>query len=165
MKCQKYQVTRNAESRRQKAEGRGQKAVGKLIVQGLALYLATCLLLPLATLAQEDCEDKKPKSKLNGQGLVLPTATATTQNASMQNVPQSSAVAPGANRQMATVERVGVNVADPTPLTLEEAIAFALANNKDINASRIDVELARFDLTAAKGVYDPKFSVETYAEH
>src|SRR5262249_32147657 len=115
--------------------------------------------------AQEDCEDKKPKSKLNGQGLVLPTATATTQNASMQNVPQSSAVAPGANRQMPTVERVGVNVADPTPLTLEEAIAFALANNKDINASRIDVELARFDLTAAKGVYDPKFSVETYAEH
>lgn len=66
---------------------------------------------------------------------------------------------------MPQTDRVGVNVAEQTPITLDEAIAFALANNKDINASRIDVEMARFDLTAAKGVYDPKISVEPYAEH
>ena len=165
MKFQKYQATRKTENRGQSAVGskqkvgRRQKAVSRWIAQGLALYLTTCLLLPLVTLAQEDCEDKKPKSKLNGQSLVLPTA-----NAAMQNALQSSP-APNTNSQMPTAERVGVNVAEQTPLTLEEAIAFALANNKDINASRIDVELARFDLTAAKGVYDPKFSVETYTEH
>lgn len=62
-------------------------------------------------------------------------------------------------------DRVGVNVADQTPITLDQAIAFALANNKDINASRIDVEMARFDVTGAQGAYDPKISSESYYEH
>jgi outer membrane protein TolC len=79
-------------------------------------------------------------------------ANAATQDASPQ-------------RPMPSAERVGVNVAEQTPITLDQAIAFALANNKDINASRIDVEMSRFDLTGAKGAYDPKFSVESYYEH
>jgi HAE1 family hydrophobic/amphiphilic exporter-1 len=161
-KSQKYQAT-------DKAKGKRQKAKGKLIAQGLALYLAIGLLLPLVARAQEDCEEKKPKSKLSDKGLVLPASNVSqnppAQNIPAQNPPQSSAVTPGATPQMPTAERVGVNVAEQTPLTLEEAIAFALANNKDINASRIDVELARYDVTAAKGVYDPKFSLETYSEH
>jgi HAE1 family hydrophobic/amphiphilic exporter-1 len=68
-------------------------------------------------------------------------------------------------RPLPSAERVGVNVAEQTPITLDEAIALALANNKDINASRIDVEMARFDLNGTKGAYDPKVSVESYYEH
>lgn len=63
-------------------------------------------------------------------------------------------------RPLPSIERVGVNLADQVPLTLNEAIALALANNKDINASRIDVEIAGFDLKAAEGVYDPRIFSE-----
>src|SRR5262249_30697714 len=57
-------------------------------------------------------------------------------------------------------ERVGVDTSNQTPITLNEAIALALANNKDINASRIDVEESRYGLKAAQGVYDPKLFSE-----
>jgi outer membrane protein TolC len=67
-------------------------------------------------------------------------------------------------RPLPTAERVGVNVADQQPLTLREAIALALQNNNDIDSSRIDVQIAEFNLTAARGVYDPILSSESYFE-
>jgi outer membrane protein len=63
-------------------------------------------------------------------------------------------------RELPPVERVGVDLTDQVPLTLNAAIALALANNKDINASRIDIEIAGFDIKAAQGVYDPRLSTE-----
>ncbi|HVF88856.1 MAG TPA: TolC family protein [Blastocatellia bacterium] len=59
-------------------------------------------------------------------------------------------------RALPSAERVGVNVADQVSLTLNEAIALALANNKDISASRIDVDIARFDVESSRGIYDPR---------
>ena len=67
-------------------------------------------------------------------------------------------------RPLPSAERVGVDVTNQTPLTLNEAIALALSNNNDINASRIDVEMSQFDLRAARGVYDPLLSSESYYE-
>jgi HAE1 family hydrophobic/amphiphilic exporter-1 len=61
-------------------------------------------------------------------------------------------------------ERVGVETADAMPLTLNEAIRFALENNNDIRTSRIDVEKAEYKLTASRGAYDPKIFSETYFE-
>lgn len=63
-------------------------------------------------------------------------------------------------RPLPSAERVGVDVNDQVPLALTEAIALALANNKDINASRIDVEMANFDVRAARGAYDPRLQGE-----
>ena len=40
-------------------------------------------------------------------------------------------------------------------ITLQQALAMALANNKDIEASRIDREIAGYNLTGARGLYDP----------
>ncbi len=40
-------------------------------------------------------------------------------------------------------------------ITLEQALAMALANNKDIVASRIDREISSYTLTGARGLYDP----------
>src|SRR6185295_7325394 len=40
-------------------------------------------------------------------------------------------------------------------LTLQQALAMALANNKDIVASRIDREISGYSLTGARGLYDP----------
>ncbi|HYO99722.1 MAG TPA: TolC family protein, partial [Pyrinomonadaceae bacterium] len=68
------------------------------------------------------------------------------------------------SRPLPSAERVGVDVADQLPLTLNEAIALALQNNNDIDGSRINVEIAEFNLNAARGVYDPLFSSESYYE-
>lgn len=61
-------------------------------------------------------------------------------------------------------ERVGVDVADQLSLSLEEAIRLALQNNNDIDASRNNVEIAEFNLKAARGVYDPQIAGESYYE-
>lgn len=42
------------------------------------------------------------------------------------------------------------------PLSLEETLMMALANNKDIDVSRIDKERAGYDITSAEGVFDPR---------
>jgi outer membrane protein len=121
-----------------------------------------------------DRNQKTDDTTLNN-GLVMQGAGATNQTTKAQreapngNAPAKNASLPtqDANpqsRPLPSADRVGVNVAEQTPITLNEAIAFALANNKDINASRIDVEMARFDLNGAKGAYDPKVSLESFYE-
>ncbi|HEY0404514.1 MAG TPA: TolC family protein [Pyrinomonadaceae bacterium] len=67
-------------------------------------------------------------------------------------------------RPLPSAERVGVDVANQMPLTLNEAIALALSNNNDIDGSRINVQIAEFNLQAARGVYDPVISSESYYE-
>jgi HAE1 family hydrophobic/amphiphilic exporter-1 len=105
--------------------------------------------------------------------------TGGVQQTPGQNVGTSSGIAPAelpadpppvapnfeaASRPLPSAERVGVDVADQLPLTLNEAIALALQNNNDIDGSRINVEIAEFNLNAARGVYDPIFSSESYYE-
>ena len=68
------------------------------------------------------------------------------------------------DKSVATPERVGVEAADALPLSLNEAIRFALENNNDIRTSRIDVEKAEHNLTARRGAYDPQLFSETYFE-
>ncbi|MFL6336464.1 MAG: TolC family protein [Pyrinomonadaceae bacterium] len=67
-------------------------------------------------------------------------------------------------RPLPSAERVGVDMSEQAPLSLNDAIALALQNNNDIDASRIDVQVAEYNLTAARGVYDPVFSSESYYE-
>jgi hypothetical protein len=67
-------------------------------------------------------------------------------------------------RPLPSAERVGVDINDQTPMTLNEAIGLALRNNNDIDGSRINVQIAEFQLSAARGVYDPVFSSESYFE-
>jgi outer membrane protein len=67
-------------------------------------------------------------------------------------------------RPLPSAERVGVDVSDQMALTLNDAIALALQNNNDIDGSRINVQIAEYELKAARGVYDPVFSSESYYE-
>ena len=60
--------------------------------------------------------------------------------------------------------RVGVDMTDQHPLSLREALAMALANNKDIEVARTVVRAAEFDLQGARGVYDPRLSSLSYYE-
>ena len=69
-----------------------------------------------------------------------------------------------AQKPLPKLGRVGVDMDRQKPLTIREALALALENNKDIEVARQNVKLAEFDLTAARGVYDPRLSSSSYYE-
>jgi outer membrane protein TolC len=52
-----------------------------------------------------------------------------------------------------------VGVFGQTPLRLEEAIAMAVENNPDIRVARLNARIAILNVTVARGVYDPVFSM------
>jgi outer membrane protein len=58
--------------------------------------------------------------------------------------------------------RTGVET--PMEITLDQALAMALANNKDIEASRIDREESEYNLTAALGAFDAVLTTTAYWE-
>jgi len=57
-------------------------------------------------------------------------------------------------RQFVLRPRIGV--INDKELTLQDALAMALANNKDIDGSRIDRDKAINNVLGAKGYFDPK---------
>ena len=67
-------------------------------------------------------------------------------------------------RPLPSSERVGVDIANQLPLTIEEAIEMALKNNNDIDTARNDVKIAEFNLLSFRGVYDPLLASENYYE-
>lgn len=129
--------------------------------QGIARYLyrvpiifSALILFASAIRAQVPVQTEpspRPQPVASPQPVITePPAVASGFKASIQPLP--------------SVERVGVDVTDSLPLTLNEAIRLALENNNDIDSSRVNVEKAEFDLTAARGAYDPVFSSESYFE-
>ncbi len=67
-------------------------------------------------------------------------------------------------RPLPSAERVGVDVTDQLPLTLQDAITLALQNNNDIDSAKITVKIAEFNLKGALGVYDPVIDSLNYYE-
>jgi outer membrane protein TolC len=55
-------------------------------------------------------------------------------------------------------------VATQMEISLDQTLAMALANNKDIESSRIDRLESDYTLTAALGAFDPQLSVTSYWE-
>ncbi len=49
-----------------------------------------------------------------------------------------------------------IGIIGTRPLSLEETLMMAMANNRDIDISRIDQERAGYNITSAEGVYDPR---------
>src|SRR5207253_9622016 len=68
------------------------------------------------------------------------------------------------NQPLPPLSRVGVDMNEQQPLTLREALALALANNKDIEVARDNVKIAEYDLLSAHGAYDPRLSAQSYYE-
>jgi HAE1 family hydrophobic/amphiphilic exporter-1 len=67
-------------------------------------------------------------------------------------------------RPLPELSRVGVDLNRQRPLSLRDAIAMALANNKDIEVARTAVKIAEFDLLGGRGLYDPRFSTTAFYE-
>jgi outer membrane protein TolC len=69
-----------------------------------------------------------------------------------------------ARSPLPALTRVGVDTNDQQPLSLRDAIALALRNNKDIEVSRDNVKIAEYDLMTARGSYDPRLTAQNYYE-
>ncbi len=93
----------------------------------------------------------------------VPAAAPPPQDATL-NVPQVAPDFRSATGPFPTLERVGVDMAEQRALSMREAIELALSNNKDIEVARQNVRVAEFDLQGARGVYDPRFSTNSYYE-
>jgi outer membrane protein TolC len=99
-----------------------------------------------------------------------PTATPPVEDVQpvapekLQGVPPIAPDYRSDDRSLPDLGRVGVDLTDQKSLTLNEAISLALENNKDIEVTRKNVRIAEFDLRAARGAYEPRFSGQTYYE-
>ncbi|MFN0279686.1 MAG: TolC family protein [Pyrinomonadaceae bacterium] len=58
-----------------------------------------------------------------------------------------------------SLTRVGVQTAQPLPLSLQDAIRRALESNNDIEVSRGDVRFQETQVRSLLGIYDPIFSI------
>ncbi|MGD9560805.1 MAG: TolC family protein [Pyrinomonadaceae bacterium] len=96
-----------------------------------------------------------------------PPPAGDKQNVEPEELKGVPAIAPNyrsEDRSLPDLGRVGVDMIAQQPLTLAEAITKALENNKDIEVTRKNVKIAEFDLKAARGVYEPKFTGQTFYE-
>jgi outer membrane protein TolC len=84
---------------------------------------------------------------------ILALAVVLIPCVSAQNAAQDTPTSVPPVRPFRLPARIGVF--GEAQLTLQQALAMALANNKDITASRIDREIAGYNLTGARGLYDP----------
>src|SRR6185503_18385153 len=119
--------------------------------RGLALppvlAVILCVLVAQIVLAQESSPS--------------PTPSPATENLSVPNI------APDFRpdqKPLPDLGRVGVDMEHQRPLSLREALAAALQNNKDIEVARQGVKIAEFDLKGSRGVYDPRLVSSTYYE-
>ncbi len=141
----------------------------------ISYLLSAFLLVPVLMSASESISAQDPQPTPAAASTPTPTPTPLTQPTPIQGsvVPPTvlpddpPPVAPNFAaplRPMPTTERVGVDVTDQLPLTLEEAIELALKNNNNIDASRNDVRIAEFNLLGTRGAYDPLIGSESYYE-
>src|SRR6266446_9303431 len=102
-------------------------------------------------------------SQASAQTAVLPSPTPPTQQ-TLKVPPVADGFRANAAKPLPALSRVGVDANEQRPLTLREAIAMALRNNKDIEVARDSVSIAEADLLSARGAYDPRFSAQSYYE-
>jgi outer membrane protein len=138
---------RSTESRRLSALGGGRAASASV----RNLLLLAVLLFGLTTTAFS--QEPGP----------TPAPTVSTQQ-NLQVPPVAADYRANVNQPLPSLTRVGVDMTEQQTLTLREAIALALQNNKDIEVARDNVKIAEFDLLSAHGAYDPRFSAQSYFE-
>ncbi|QQS40076.1 MAG: TolC family protein [Acidobacteriota bacterium] len=96
-----------------------------------------------------------------------PAPTPTPQDVQPEKLEGVPEVAPGFEAQderLPDLGRVGVDLMSQKSLALQEAIIRALENNKDIEVSRKDVQIAEFDLKASRGFFTPTLTGSAYFE-
>jgi len=92
------------------------------------------------------------------------SAQATAPENAVRNLPPVAPDYRSTERSLPDISRIGVDTTDQLPLTLHDALERALANNKDIEISRKTETMAEFDLSVARGFYQPRLAGQTSYE-
>jgi outer membrane protein TolC len=92
--------------------------------------------------------------------LLLGCSMALAQNQTLSSRPNATLVPPV--RPFHLPPRTGIET--QMEISLDQTLALALANNKDIESARIDELESDYTLTAAQGAYDPQLTVTSYWE-
>lgn len=122
------------------------------------LYILILMILGVgATSAQNETPSPTP------QNTTIEDAQKV-QPENLEGVPQIAPNYQSDDKTLPELGRVGVDMMNQKPLTLREAIALALENNKDIEVTRKNVRISEFDLLAARGAYQPRFNVQSFYE-
>jgi outer membrane protein len=87
-------------------------------------------------------------------------STALAQNQTLSSRPNATLVPPV--RPFLLPPRTGIET--QMDISLDQTLAMALANNKDIESARIDQQESDYTLTAALGAFDPQLTVTSYWE-
>jgi outer membrane protein len=94
----------------------------------------------------------------------LCSVTCAQQDVRQLQVPTVAPDFKAPQKPLPELNRVGVDLSQQRPLSLREALAMALENNKDIEVARENVRIAEFDLLGAHGAYDPRFTTQAFYE-
>ncbi|MGA2882907.1 MAG: TolC family protein [Bryobacteraceae bacterium] len=92
--------------------------------------------------------------------LLIGCSLGLAQNQTLSSRPNGTLVPPV--RPFQLPPRTGIET--QMEVSLDQTLAMALANNKDIESSRIDRLESDYMLTAAQGAYDPTLNVTSYWE-
>ena len=138
-----------------------------LLVIRAGLVIAAALYLSFVTVkAQTVQPTATPTPTITPTATPSPTPAADLQTVQPENLPVP-AIAQGFEsneRELPELGRVGVDMLQPQAMSLRDALERALSNNKDIEITRQNVRIAEFDLTASRGVYEPRLSSQNFYE-
>jgi outer membrane protein len=112
------------------------------------LLLLTILVCSFGIPAGASAQESPQVAKNTAEPVVTPTAA-----------PASAVKSTSIGYSPLDLNRVGVQTAQPVPLTLADAVRRALENNNDIEISRGDVRFQETQVRSLLGIYDPVFTV------
>lgn len=122
----------------------------------LFLFISAFIVLTGSVAGQDPTPTPVATPVIDGKQTVAPEK--------LQGIPPIAPNYRSDDRTLPDLGRVGVDMMDQRSLTLSDAIALALENNNDIEVTRKNVKIAEFDLRAARGVFQPRLTGQTFYE-
>ncbi len=117
----------------------------------LLFAMSVCVFSSTAFAAPQD-EPQVAKSS-GDQSRVSQSATTASPDPAKSSASISTGYSPS------NLNRIGVQTAQPLPLSLNDAVMRALESNNDIEVSRDDVRFQETQVRSLLGIYDPVFTV------
>jgi outer membrane protein TolC len=120
-----------------------------------SIFLSTCIAFLLSVNAVSAQTEQVAKTNVNAVEV-----SERIEGSGARTVSGATAVPAKPN-----LGRIGVQTADPIPLSIDEAIRKALANNNSIEITRDDVRFQETQVRGIRGFYDPVFTVTPTFTH